>query len=612
MTSKAPAPRVTAEHMTGRLRAVIGGDRDGLKGQRAQAADLGMDLSGSKRAAVGDRVVRHLAPGLALAAMLGSVSLLALPAMAQDRALVVANQSYADAANITGASAALLSARSLETAGFRTVTASDLNSGDLRANLSKLVAEGTGEGRLIILLSGHFAHSGSQTWFVGSESQLPDVAAISGVAIPVETVLDVAGLQPGGAVVLLGTEARRLPLGIGLQPGIGPLTIPQGVTVISGDAARIADFAGKVLPRRGQSLPALIAGAGDLKAEGFLSPLVPFRPADPGDPATVAPAADAETIFWQTAQDQATPEAYDAYLKRYPEGRFAESARAEAARIRAEPGRQARLVEDALALSRDDRRAVQRALSLVGFDPKGIDGLFGTGSRTAISDWQKKNGQQPTTYLTREQITTLLAQADSRAAQLEQEAATRRAEQEKQDQLYWNQTGAAGDEAGLRAYVKKYPDGQFADVAKQRLDALEAAARDQAAARDRSEWDRATAANTEAGYTAYLMALPEGAFAEEAKSRIEALQLEASEGQDRARWQATEDGLLLSPMARRLIEGRLAALDFQPGPEDGVFDEQTRRALRRFQSARNLPSTGYLDQQTMVSLLADGVLKLGD
>lgn len=189
---------------------------------------------------------------------------------------------------------------------------------------------------------------------------------------------------------------------------------------------------------------------------------------------------------------------------------------------------------------------------------------------------------------------------------------TRKADQERQDQAYWDQTGAKGDEAGLRAYVKRYPDGQFADLAGQRLAAIEAAARDQAAARDRGEWDRATGRNTEAAYTEYLMALPDGAFAEEAKSRIEMLQLQAAEGDDRARWQQVEDGLLLSPMARRLIEARLEALDFGPGPADGVFDDQTRRAIRRFQAARDLASTGYLDQQTMVSLLADGVLKLGE
>jgi peptidoglycan hydrolase-like protein with peptidoglycan-binding domain len=37
---------------------------------------------------------------------------------------------------------------------------------------------------------------------------------------------------------------------------------------------------------------------------------------------------------------------------------------------------------------------------------------------------------------------------------------------------------------------------------------------------------------------------------------------------------------------------------------DGVFDEATRRAIRRFQNARNLPATGYVTRATMARLLA--------
>ena len=60
------------------------------------------------------------------------------------------------------------------------------------------------------------------------------------------------------------------------------------------------------------------------------------------------------------------------------------------------------------------------------------------------------------------------------------------------------------------------------------------------------------------------------------------------------------------------IEQRLDALDLRPGEVDGIFDERTRRAIRRFQTARGLPETGYLDQSSMVGLLAGGVLKMGE
>jgi peptidoglycan hydrolase-like protein with peptidoglycan-binding domain len=39
-----------------------------------------------------------------------------------------------------------------------------------------------------------------------------------------------------------------------------------------------------------------------------------------------------------------------------------------------------------------------------------------------------------------------------------------------------------------------------------------------------------------------------------------------------------------------------------------VFDAETRRAIRRYQNARGLPVSGYLNEGTVVRLLADAVL----
>ena len=79
-----------------------------------------------------------------------------------------------------------------------------------------------------------------------------------------------------------------------------------------------------------------------------------------------------------------------------------------------------------------------------------------------------------------------------------------------------------------------------------------------------------------------------------------------------ARWQAAEEGLGLNAAARRLVEQRLDQLDMRPGDLDGTFDAKTRRAIRRFQEARNMEATGYLDQTTTVALLAGAVLRLGN
>lgn len=51
-------------------------------------------------------------------------------------------------------------------------------------------------------------------------------------------------------------------------------------------------------------------------------------------------------------------------------------------------------------LSRDQRIGAQRALAAAGFDPGGIDGIVGAGTRRALRAWQQANGLIPDGHLT--------------------------------------------------------------------------------------------------------------------------------------------------------------------------------------------------------------------
>lgn len=535
-------------------------------------------------------------------------------ACAEDRVLILANENYRDAADVAGAAAVAGAAEALTAAGFAVKLATDQAAPAMRQALSDLLVSLEPGDRAVIVVAGHFAHGGGETWALGTEASMPDLALAGGVGLSVGTVLAVAGQAPGRSLVLLGTEATRLPLGRGLAQGLGALDVPQGVTVAQGEAAAVARFLRGVLGEKDASLPELLAKAPDLRAEGFLAADLPFRETEVLAPPAMQTEEQraAEDRAWEALKQAPTIAGYEDYLLRYPSGRYAGIARAEIARLRADPGVQARMAEEALGLNRDQRRAIQRQLSLLGFDPKGIDGLFGAGSRAAIQAWQQQNAERATGFLTRDQLLRLTAQAERRAAELEAEAAARRAEQERQDRLYWDQTGAKGDEAGLRAYLKRYPDGLFAELAAERLAAIEAARRAEAAAQDRQAWDRARAADTADAYRAYLAIFPNGAFAAEAQARIEALDATAAEAAARDRAEAAETALGLNALARRLIEERLAALDLNPGETDGVFDDKTRRAIRRFQASRGMEETGYLDQAALVALLAGGVLRMGE
>ena len=74
---------------------------------------------------------------------------------------------------------------------------------------------------------------------------------------------------------------------------------------------------------------------------------------------------------------------------------------------------------------------------------------------------------------------------------------------------------------------------------------------------------------------------------------------------------AAEARLNLNPITTRVVEARLRQLGLDPGAVDGQIDENTRRALRRYQRARDLSVTGYLSEQTLVRLLADSIGTVG-
>lgn len=483
--------------------------------------------------------------------------------------------------------------------GYRTAVVSDVSVPGFREFLGDVQRAGARGEPLVIVLSGLFYHGAHESYFLGSDAprrNTPASAFASG--LPLSVVFDaVSGLQ--GRVIVMLADAADQPF--------PALDIAHGITVITGTPRNVGRFAGMLTSGgAGRESAALLRGA-QVRAQGFV----------PGDFAAfavvggeVAPISGgdeaAERRLWLSVKARDSIAGYELYLQTYPKGIYVGEAREVIEAIRSEPVRAAQAGEKALKLSRSARREIQRDLQLLGFNTRGIDGLFGRGTRGAISAWQKRNGLAQTSFLTADQVARIDAQAAKRAAELEEEARRKQEQQARADRGFWEETGKAGDAPGLRAYLKRFPDGLFADVAQERLDDLERLARSRAQEADRLAWDRARMGNTAAAYEDYLRAYPSGMFAEDARAAIEARRSESANREAVERAAAEEKAIVpASSGIRVMVEQRLRQLGLEPGRIDGAFDNATRRALRRYQAARNLPVTGYIDQQTAVRLLAD-------
>lgn len=493
----------------------------------------------------------------------------------------------------------------LEEAGFEVVAPEAGGIAPLRDAALDLEARiATGEvARLVILGTGEMVGDGQDSWLLPDGAGTVSRLRVGAAGLSVNALSAIAGAVEGPAVLLLSPDTGNA-AGAGLVPGLSGYSEVAGVTYATGPRNGIAALLDGPLLERGASFaevaraaPEGVILAGNLSGEaGLIGP-------GPGLLPEAQRAEAREDGFWQAVETLDTEAAYDAYIAAHPEGRYLREARERRDWLRDTPEREARTAEAALGLTRADRREVQRWLAALGHYEQGIDGIFGRGTRGAIAAWQERAGVVPTGYLDRAGLARMRAAAAARQREIEAEDQRQRMQEERRDRAYWRDTGRGEDEAGLRAYLDRYPEGLFAETARARLDEIEAGRRDEADRVARADWRAVREADTAEAYAAFLRDHPESRFAEEARARLD--EIEQGRAGEEALAQAREDERLYAgtEVVRVLIERRLAQIGAEPGPVDGRFTEDTREAIRRYQRHRGLPVTGYVSQATAAALM---------
>jgi peptidoglycan hydrolase-like protein with peptidoglycan-binding domain len=544
---------------------------------------------------------RNMTTGLVVLA-----ALLAAPmAWAENLAVIVANEFYRNQPRVNLTRSILNLERDFRDSGFQVVVVRNQDSNAVRNDFLPVAQRMLAADRLAIVVSGHVVSTRTESWLLTTDAGQPDLFSVTQSGLSIGTLLEIAALKQGDALVAIADSGGSSNLGPGVADGFVAKDIPQGVTVISGNQRQVGEFLsgealvpGRVIAdaaRNSSNAPAVM---------GFLPRSRAFIP----DEAAYGNNADAvERDFWQQVQAQNDLNAYEAYLSQYPGGLFAAEARQRAASFRRTPAQVAEAAENSLNLTRDQRREIQRNLSLMGVKTGGIDGLFGRRTRRGIANWQQSIGVPPTGYLNANQVSRIEHDAGVRAEQLRQEAEQRRQEEARRDRLYWDETGATGREDGLRAYLQRYPDGLYSPQATDQLQRIERDNRRQARAEERQAWDRAVMQGTLQSYQAYLNSYPDGRFADEARARAVSLSNPETPQAVVENAKREEAALSLNGLTRQLIEAGLKRQNLDPGSVDGRFDDNTRRALRRYQRANEMPVTGYVTRQTIVRLLASAV-----
>ncbi|MEL6550519.1 MAG: peptidoglycan-binding domain-containing protein [Pseudomonadota bacterium] len=491
--------------------------------------------------------------------------------------------------------------RTLSGQGFTVVRERSAATGAVTQALAEGFEALAPEERVIVYMGGQSALVGTRTYQLSRVTERANTFTVARDGVELGPVLEALAGYPGRAALLIATEADAVRVGPGAVEA-RVTEMPAGVALVEGREDALLAGLAALDAEEPISLARAFAGAeiSGFAPEGvaFARAVAAFIPEETEETGADA-APDADALFWQFTQQIGSEGAYTAYLRRFPDGAFRAEAEAALAALAPPPAlspeEEAEAAEAALGLDRNERRGVQQDLVLLGYNTRGVDGIFGPGSRGAITAWQETRGFEATGFLTGNQLIALRNQAETRRAQIAAE-----------DEAFWARTGASGAEADLRAYLERYPEGRFAQTARADLAEIEAARQAERDAAERAAWDEARATDTQAAYSDFLQRYPEGRFAGEAQARIAELNgasrgaSDAQIAQDRAQ----EAEVLASPIARLLAERQLAALGLDIGPIDGRFTNATRRGVQAFQRSRNLPATGFVSRATGVALLA--------
>ncbi|AZO05610.1 hypothetical protein EJ068_22965 [Mesorhizobium sp. M2A.F.Ca.ET.043.02.1.1] len=440
------------------------------------------------------RAIRFWAAAVGLL-FLAAVDLQPASALATDKrvALVIGNSKYVYAPTLANpASDARLMAETLRKAGFKVVEGVDLDYAGMHDRLNRFTEAAYDAELAVIYYAGHGLQVNGKNYLVPVDAELTAPAHLRTRTVQIDELLAALPPDPGVGVVILDacrdnplarTLATSLPKSRSITaPGLAPIDIAStdvgtgGVLIAYATDPGAVSYDGiganspyttslaKHLAEPGVDIQnALTRVRGEVTAETngrqrpwynaslgrevFIGPATAETTAGPAQSPgsnsahqSIEPDSRGwvEQRVWDEASKRNTVAHYEAYLKQFPNGAFADLARLNLDQLKKAPvvaevenygsrsgtavGAAAaddqeneagsELTESAIGLDRQKKIDLQERLVSIGYDLDDADGTFGASTRRAIGLWQKENALPPTTFLTRKQYVRLKLDSD--------------------------------------------------------------------------------------------------------------------------------------------------------------------------------------------------------
>ncbi len=150
---------------------------------------------------------------------------------------------------------------------------------------------------------------------------------------------------------------------------------------------------------------------------------------------------------------------------------------------------------------------------------------------------------------------------------------------------YWNVIKSGGDKTYYEAYLRRYPDGLFADIARTKLDEI--------GSRSAPKNTKATDSQDKPGFDKSLLTLLDP----------DAVKPDTDASKRSLTPENIETSLDLSKEDYQRVQVALNALGYDVGAEDGAFGSKSRAGLRKFQIRNRIEESGYLTDNTLQSLI---------